>query len=178
MAQSSLLNVFQEHRSELLAYMAARLRCPFTAHDLVQDLFLKIFALERSGEVANGKAYVFRMAANLVIDHQRRTSRHGVLLAQAESYLHGADDVPTPERQAMVQEELRDLAAAVERLSPTTRRIFKRNRFEGGRSAKSPRSWASRKRPWRSTSARPWPHWPPIATGHEGRYRHVLPATG
>jgi RNA polymerase sigma factor (sigma-70 family) len=131
MAQSSLLNVFQEHRNELLAYMAARLRCPFTAHDLVQELFLKIFALERSGEIANGKAYVFRMAANLVIDHQRRTSRQGALLAQAASYLRGTDDVPSPERQAMAQEELRGLAATVERLSPTTRRIFKRNRFEG-----------------------------------------------
>jgi RNA polymerase sigma factor (sigma-70 family) len=131
MAQSSLLNVFQEHRSELLAYMAARLRCPFTAHDLTQELFLKIFALERSGEIANAKAFVFRMAANLVIDHQRRTTRQGVLLAQAESYLRGQDEVPTPEREAMAQEELRDLAAAVERLSPATRRIFKRNRFGG-----------------------------------------------
>jgi len=131
MAQTSLLDVFQEHRSELLAYMAARLRCPFTAHDLVQELFLKIFALERSGEIANAKAFVFRMAANLVIDHQRRTSRQGALLAQVESYLNGTASVPSPERQAMAQEELRDLAAAIERLSPTTRRIFKRNRFEG-----------------------------------------------
>jgi RNA polymerase sigma-70 factor (ECF subfamily) len=131
MSQSTLLNAFEEHRSELLAYMAARLRCPFTAHDLVQELFLKIFALDRKDEIANAKAYVFKMAANLVIDHQRRFSRQGALLAEAESYLRGGDDVPTPERQAMAQEELRDLAAAIERLSPATRRIFKRNRFEG-----------------------------------------------
>lgn len=131
MAQSSLLDAFHENRNELLAYMASRLRCPFTAQDLVQELFLKVFALERSAEIANGKAYVFRMAANLVIDHQRSASRQGAILAGAEAYLHAAEDAPSPERQAMAQEELRDLAAAVEDLQPTTRRIFKRNRFEG-----------------------------------------------
>lgn len=131
MSQSSLLDAFHENRSELLAYMAARLRCSITAQDLVQELFLKVFALERSAEIANGKAYVFRMAANLVIDHQRSASRQGAVLAEAEAYLHVAEAPPSPERQAMAQEELRDLAAAVEQLRPATRRIFKRNRFDG-----------------------------------------------
>jgi len=120
-----------ENRRELLAFMAARLRCPFTAQDLVQDLFLKLFALEPSAEVANARAYVFRMAANLVIDHQRRHARRGDILAEAEAYLNSAESTASPERQAMAQEELRDLAAAVERLPPATRRIFKRNRFAG-----------------------------------------------
>lgn len=131
MAHSSLIDVFHENRRELLAFMAARLRCPFTAQDLAQDLFLKLFALERGAEVANAKAYVFRMAANLVIDHQRRHARQGDILAEAEAYLNAEDAVASPERQAIAQEELRDLAAAVERLPPATRRIFKRNRFDG-----------------------------------------------
>jgi RNA polymerase sigma factor (sigma-70 family) len=111
--------------------MAARLRCPFTAQDLVQELFLKIFALERDADVSNGRAYVFRMAANMVVDHQRRTARHGTVLAEAEAYLTAEETVTSPERYAMAHEELRDLAAAVEALPPATRRIFKRNRFEG-----------------------------------------------
>jgi RNA polymerase sigma-70 factor (ECF subfamily) len=131
MAHSSLIDVFHECRGELFAFMAARLRCPFAAQDLVQDLFLKLFAHERSDEVANARVYVFRMAANLVIDQQRRNARLRGALAKAETYLNAEDDRSSPERQAMAHEELCDLVAAVGRLPPTTRRIFKRNRFEG-----------------------------------------------
>jgi RNA polymerase sigma-70 factor (ECF subfamily) len=131
MAQSPLIDVFHEYRSELFAFMAARLRCPVTAQDLVQDLFLKLFAHERSDEIANARVYVFRMAANLVIDQQRRNTRLRGALATAEVYLNAEDDRSSPERLAMAHQELSDLIATVERLSPTTRRIFKRNRFEG-----------------------------------------------
>lgn len=131
MSQSSLIDVFHENRSELLAFVAARLRCPFTAQDLVQDLFLKLFALERNAEIGNARAYVFRMAANLVVDYQRRHVRLGGVLAEVEAYLNIEESAASPERQAMAQEELRDLAAAVERLPSATRRIFKRNRFDG-----------------------------------------------
>jgi RNA polymerase sigma-70 factor (ECF subfamily) len=131
MTQSTLIDVFHENRSELLAFMTARLRCPFAAQDLAQDLFLKLFALDRSAEIANARAYVFRMAANLVTDHQRWNARLRGVLAEAEAYLNVEETRSSPERQAMAQEELRNLAAAVERLSPTTRRIFKRTRFEG-----------------------------------------------
>jgi RNA polymerase sigma-70 factor (ECF subfamily) len=131
MAQSPLIDVFHEYRSELFAFMAARLRCPVTAQDLVQDLFLKLFAHERSDEVANARVYVFRMAANLVIDQQRRNTRLSGALAMADAYLNAGEERSSPERQAMANEELCALIAAVGRLPPTTRRIFKRNRFEG-----------------------------------------------
>jgi RNA polymerase sigma-70 factor (ECF subfamily) len=129
--QSPLLHVFQQHREELLAFLTARLRCPFMAQDLVQELFLKIFAAEPGADIANGKAYVFRMAANLATDHHRRQARHTTLTAEIDRYLYGDETAPSPERQAMAQQELRDLIAAVERLSPRTRQVFKRNRFDG-----------------------------------------------
>ena len=131
MAQSPLLQVFQEYERELRAFMAARLRCSITAHDLAQELYLKVSALETRLEVTHARAYLFRMAANLVIDHQRREQRQGSLLAEVESLLSGSAGGISPERQVMAQEELRDLIAAVEQLPPATRRVFKRNRFDG-----------------------------------------------
>lgn len=131
MAPLSLLHVFQEHERDLRAFMAARLRCPVTAHDLAQELYLKVSALEARLEVSQGRAYLFRMAANLVIDHQRRERRQGGLLAQVESMLAGSGGGISPERQVMAQQELQALIAAVERLPPATRRVFKRNRFDG-----------------------------------------------
>jgi len=131
MAHLPLLHVFQEHERDLRAFMAARLRCPVTAHDLAQELFLKVAALEARLEVTHARAYLFRMAANLVIDHQRREQRQGGLLAEVESLLAGTAGPVSPERQVMAQQELRALVAAVEQLPPAIRRVFKRNRFDG-----------------------------------------------
>ena len=132
MSSSPLLRVFHENEGDLRAFMTARLRCPFTAHDLTQELYLKVSALEGRPEVGNARAYLFRMAANLVIDHLRREQRQGSLLAaEAETLLWGGAEGLSPERQVMAQEELRALIAVVEALPPATRRVFKRNRFDG-----------------------------------------------
>jgi RNA polymerase sigma-70 factor (ECF subfamily) len=131
MAASPLLQHFQEHQRALVAYMAARLRCRTTANDLAQELFLKVCALDGGPEIGNAKAYLFRAAANLVTDHERREHRHRCLLAEARHLLDGDAAVPSPERQVMAAEELKDLARAVEQMTPTTRRIFKLNRYEG-----------------------------------------------
>jgi len=130
MAQLPLLHLFQEHERDLRAFMAARLRCPVTAHDLAQELYVKIAGLETRPEVTHGKAYLFRMAANLVIDYQRHEQRQGGLKAEVEALLGGGDGV-SPERQVMAQQELVALIAAVEALPPVMRRVFKRNRFDG-----------------------------------------------
>ncbi len=131
MSSSPLLRVFQENEGDLRAFMAARLRCPFTAHDLTQELYLKVSALENRPEVGNARAYLYRMAANLVIDHLRREQRQGGLLAEAEALLWGGSEGVSPERTVMAQQELRALVAVVEALPPATRRVFKRNRFDG-----------------------------------------------
>ena len=131
MPSPPLLRVFQDNEGDLRAFMASRLRCPFTAHDLAQELYLKISALDARQEVTNARAYLFRMAANLVIDHLRREQRQGGLLAEVESLLWGHTEGISPERHAMAQQELRHLIAAVEALPPATRRVFKLNRFDG-----------------------------------------------
>lgn len=130
MAPLPLLHLYQEHERDLRAFMAARLRCPVTAHDLAQELYLKVAALETRLEVTHARAYLFRMAANLVIDYQRRERRQGGLAVEIEALLSGGGSV-SPERQVMAQEELRALVTAVEQLPPATRRVFKRNRFDG-----------------------------------------------
>ena len=111
--------------------MASRVRCTFTAHDLAQELFLKVSALEQRLEVTHARAYLFRMAANLVVDHQRREQRRVSLLSEIDCHLWGGAEGVSPERQVMARQELRDLAAVVEGMTPATRRIFRMNRFDG-----------------------------------------------
>lgn len=138
MTSSSLQRAFQEHERDLISFMSARLRCAFTAQDLAQELYLKITSLdgraEISTEISNAKAYVFRMAANLVTDHQRREQREQreqALLSEISGFLWGGRDSSSPEQQLMARQELEDLAVAVAEMTPATRKIFKLNRFEG-----------------------------------------------
>lgn len=131
MAHPTLLREFQDSEGELVAFMTTRLRCPFTARDLVQELYLKIASLDAGQEIGNARAYLFRMAANLATDHQRSERRRSDILAEAEDLLWGPTEASSPERQAMAREELRDLDRTIARMSPRTRQIFRLNRFGG-----------------------------------------------
>jgi len=69
-----LAQLFEEHRQELLRFLAARCGDPAQAEDFLQELWIKA-AAHSGGPVANGRAYLFRMANNLVLDGVRASRR-------------------------------------------------------------------------------------------------------
>lgn len=71
--EAGLGALFTRHRAELLRFLTARCGTPEEAEDFLQDLWLKV-ATQATGPIANGRAYLFRMANNLVLDQIR--SRH------------------------------------------------------------------------------------------------------
>ena len=58
------------HRAELLRFLISRTGDPSEAEDLVQDLWLKA-SRGSAGPTANGRAYLFRMAQNLIVAQTR-----------------------------------------------------------------------------------------------------------
>jgi RNA polymerase sigma factor (sigma-70 family) len=69
-----LASLFDNHRAELLRFLRARTGSPELAEDLLQDLWIKASEYA-AGPIANGRAYLFRMANNLVLDRARARSR-------------------------------------------------------------------------------------------------------
>ena len=65
-----LEGLLDTHRAELLRFLAARCGDASEAEDLFQELWLKVRAAS-PGPVANGRAYLFRAANNLVLDRVR-----------------------------------------------------------------------------------------------------------
>ncbi len=71
----------QDVRADLLAYRAQLLRflrargARDSAEDLLQDLWLKLDRLEAEGPIADPRAYLFRMADNLMYDRTRAVAR-------------------------------------------------------------------------------------------------------
>ena len=137
-AANALLAAFFEKRENLVLFVAARTRSMETAEDLVQDLYLKLATMEvDDADVRAPAALLYRMAANLVVDHVRSAQRGGRRDATWRSESHtaiGGEDVSaeTPADEAIItRERARRLAEAVEGLPPQMGRAFRSHKLEG-----------------------------------------------
>lgn len=122
----SLSLLYQRHRNELLAFLTRKVRCRETARDLLQDAFVRLLHSEH-GQVGNLRAFLYRIATNLSIDHARRTQVRGVNDEQALDQL--LTDT-TPERSAMAGNMLAHLERLIDGLPSPTREVFLLARVE------------------------------------------------
>lgn len=122
----SLARLYQRHRNELMAFLTRRTRCRETASDLVQDAFIRLMHSER-GEVGNLRAFLYRIASNLSIDHARRNQVRGVSDEQA---LDGLLSETSPERSAVAGNTLEHLERLIAGLPSPTREVFLLARVE------------------------------------------------
>jgi len=133
-----LIRAFFEKRENLLLFLAARTRCMATAEDLVQDLYLKLAAFEgEAAEVRAPSALLYRMAANLLVDHvrsmQRSSQRSDQWRRETRSALGGEDIVegPAADEVLVAKQRIRQLAEAVATLPPQMGRAFRLHKLEG-----------------------------------------------
>lgn len=136
-APAGLTSLFELHRGELLRFLRARCGNPAEAEDCLQELWLKS-ASETSGPIANGRAYLFRMANNLVLDIRRGQLR---AMQRDQRWLEadGAGDAGTiradpdmPVDEALAQrQEAYILNQAIEQLPPGAQRALRLHRIEG-----------------------------------------------
>ncbi len=137
-ATSGLNGLFDVHRPELLRFLGARCGDPVEAEDLLQELWLKLVDL-RVGPIANGRAYLFRMANNLALDRVRRRQRamrrDRAWLEREPALGVAVEDRPDPapgaEEALLEQEEGQVLRAAIATLPDGARRALVAYRFEG-----------------------------------------------
>lgn len=125
------------YRSELLRFLTARTGDASEAEDIVQELWIKARQTART-PVANGRAYLYRMAQNLVVDRlrekQRRVRRERIWSEERGGYLVGDEpaDVGLDAEQTMLEhEEIALLASAIATLPDGARRAFELHKVEG-----------------------------------------------
>jgi RNA polymerase sigma-70 factor (ECF subfamily) len=132
-----LVAAFLEKRENLVLFIAARVRSLETAEDLVQELYLKIATLPPETEVRAPTPLLYRMAANLVVDHVRSASRAGQRDGQwrmdTRPILGGVDVVgePPADEALMEREQAQAFARAVADLPPQMGRAFRLHKLEG-----------------------------------------------
>jgi RNA polymerase sigma-70 factor (ECF subfamily) len=121
----------------VLRFLRARTRDPAEAEDVLQDLWLKLCE-GRIGPVSNGRAYLFQMANNLVLDRarerRRRMTRDQSWAEQVAGVAPGEVAVAPeagPDEALLAAEELRQLSAALEGLPEAARRAFCLHKIDG-----------------------------------------------
>ncbi len=133
----SLLDTYFEKRDVLLRYIAASCRDPGLAEDIIQDLYVKLSALETEPVVDNPSGYLFRMANNIYLNRLRalkseRTRDHAWQAASFENVAGDAvTDEPTPEARITSQQQIARLKTAIDALPERTRAIFRLHKLDG-----------------------------------------------
>ena len=141
-AQSGLAGVFAQNKGQLHRFLVARTANPADVDDLLQELWIRIVSLGDNmgtGPIGNPRAYLFRMAANLVLDSVRSRQRmmardHGWLDVQgrAQGLPHEIADPAISAEDALADaEEVQLLGEAIDALPPGARRALHLHRLQG-----------------------------------------------
>jgi RNA polymerase sigma factor (sigma-70 family) len=119
--------MFRKESAGLARYLAKRVG-PEIANDLVQDVFLRAATSPQLTTLANPRAFLHRIAQNLLVDRARRQRCKIVTVASAEPVERRC---PAEQEYQLEAEELEAaLAMALGGLPERTRAIFVMHRFD------------------------------------------------
>jgi len=130
--------LFAQHRGELLRFLTARCGDAGEAEDLMQDLWIRASGVA-AGPIANGRAYLFRMANNFVLD-RRRTElramrRNHQWLEESGGGATAPEDRPDPalraDEELARKDEVAVLKGAISALPPGAQRALKLCKIDG-----------------------------------------------
>ena len=115
--------VFQ-HRGALHRYLGKLTSGAEDIEDLVQETYVRMYALPDFHLVESPKALLFRIAHNLAVERARRHKAQATdTVGDLEALTVFSEEAP-PEDQTDARRRFESFCAAVERLPPTCRRVF------------------------------------------------------
>ncbi len=119
--------MFRQERAGLVRYLTKKVGREF-ANDLVQEIFLRAATSPQLSTLANPRAFLHRIAQNLLVDQARRQRCKIVTIASAEPV---ESRCPAEQEYQLEADELEAaLAQALGGLPKRTRAIFVMHRFE------------------------------------------------
>ena len=142
---SALVEAYFTKRANLVLFLAARTGSHATAEDLVQELYIKVAALDPNLETTSPNAMLYRMAINLAHDSvrsQKRSEVRDTAWRQDVRTDLGGEEVaedPNAEQVVISRERLLEILKAIAELPPQRQKAFRLYRLEGMTQAEAAR---------------------------------------
>ena len=99
--------------------------------DIIQDMYAKIGALETFTHIRDPKRYAFQIAHSILVNFVRRGRIVSIASIEDLSALEVPTPGPSPEEQASLKDDLREISNAINALPERTRNVFMLRRIEG-----------------------------------------------
>jgi len=114
---------YAEFGARIYRYLRYHVTSADEADELTAETFLRAVRAAGSFDPARGnaKAWLFRIAQNVLRDARRRERRHGSV--SIETFRDLVSDAPSPEERLLHDEEVRRLLAAMEELPERDREV-------------------------------------------------------
>lgn len=123
MTELNVQALYRQHSADLRLSLRRRGASAETAADLSHDAFVRVLTADGDLPIAYARAYLFRIARNLVIDLARR-QRLAPVVSDPEALASIADDAPSAERALISRQELEILQAALNEAPKTHLEVF------------------------------------------------------
>lgn len=104
---------------------------PDDVDDVVQEVYYKVLTMESIEHVREPRAFLVRMAKNLVTDRLRREAIISIDAMASLEELGVADSAPTPERVAQARSELTWVIGLIANLPDRCKQVFRARRIYG-----------------------------------------------
>ena len=134
-ATEALFEVYLELRPTLLRIFAARLRSADAAEDLAQEVYLRVTRTAPDAVIEDPRAWLFKVASNLVVDRRRERlrgdQRDAAWLAHTTEPEAATGASPSPERVVAGRQVLDKALAAVDAMPPRMAEAFRLTRLQG-----------------------------------------------
>lgn len=125
MATQDFEKLFYSTGADLRRFLSGRIACPHTVSDMMQEAFLKLMGAPPTTDIRNARAYLFRIAANLVINYGTRRREPIVPVLDEDGALsRDLSDERTPERIVDGSRRLRHVMEAIASLPPRCKEVF------------------------------------------------------
>lgn len=113
-------------------FFARRLPAGGDVDDFTQELFVRLFRCGGQDSIRNGEGYLFRIAANMLLEHARREARHRTDVCDPTDRVFAeCREERSPERVALGREAFSRAVQVLQGLPERTRTVFLLSRYEG-----------------------------------------------
>ena len=114
--------LFRQHNEALFLFLRSRLKSDQDAREIAQEAYVRLLQLDRPEELSFLRAYLFKIASNLAVDHVRRQGRFRQISKELPLF-----EFPTPpsqEGKLAAEDEIGLVKIAVAELPPKCRQAF------------------------------------------------------